>query len=240
MATLLVLATGCAAARWPPTMRSTSLAFRESTIRSLVFVPASYQASRPLPVLLLLHGAGGEGGPMVLAWQRLADEQGILLVAPTLSLTAEQETHVPELLPAIVDSVRERWAVDERRVYVFGYSAGGYFAFDAAAFSASTFAAAAVFGATITKEYEWIASQPGKKAPVAIYLGDRDRFWTLDDGRATARLLEEHGFPVRFVALPGQGHDYLRASAEVNRDAWAFLARYSLPPVERLPPAPVQ
>jgi len=166
---------------------------------------------------------------MLNLWRGLAEEKGILLLAPTLSLTAQQETRVPVLFPALLGAARARWTLDPRRVYAFGYSAGGYFAFDAATVVSGTFAAAGVFAAIIAPGYEWIAQQPGRKSPIALYIGDHDQFFTQNQTRGTRDLLTRNGFTVHYVELPNQDHDYPAIADRVNQDAWAFLGQYSLP-----------
>jgi poly(3-hydroxybutyrate) depolymerase len=201
--------------------------FEGETIRYAVFVPASRAV--PAPTLLLLHGAGGQGLDMLAAWKAFADEHGIVVVAPTLSLTATQETHVGQLLPAIVDEATRGVGVDPKRTYVFGYSAGGYFAFDAATIGSERFAAVGVFAMIIAPEYVGIVDQAKRKTPIALYIGDHDRFWTFEQVRATRDLLVDHGFPVHYVEIASQDHAYLGIADQVNRDAWAYMSRTALP-----------
>lgn len=204
-----------------------SLEFDGDTIHYAVSVPPA-RAVAPA-TLLLLHGAGGNGLDMVAAWKAFADEHGIVLVAPTLSLTAAQETQVGRLLPAIVDAGTRGVAVDPKRTYVFGYSAGGYFAFDAATIGSERFAAVGVFAAIIAPEYVGIVEQAHRKTPVALYIGDHDRFWTLDQVRGTRDLLASHGFPVHYVEIANQDHSYAGVAEQVNRDAWAYMSKTVLP-----------
>ena len=226
---ILLVASCSGAAPSQPRMTSGTLVFEGDSINYAVFVPSTYDPARALPTLLLLHGAGGNGLSMLNLWRTLAEEKGVLLLAPTLSLTAQQETRVAVLFPALLDAVKARWTIDPLRVYAFGYSAGGYFAFDAATVVSGTFAAAGVFAAIIAPGYEWIAQQPGRKSPIAFYIGDHDQFFTQTPPRGTRDLLTQNGFTVHYVELPNQDHDYPAIADSVNPDAWAFLSKYSLP-----------
>jgi poly(3-hydroxybutyrate) depolymerase len=186
------------------------------------FVPSP--RTRPFAVLLVFHGAGGNGREMLEAWRGLAEAEGIVVIAPTLSLTAEQETHLPAMLPAILDQATHGLAVDPHRTFAFGYSAGGYFAFDAATLLADRFAGAAVFASRIAPEYAAIVEHVSRRPPIAIYIGDRDPWFSIDQVRATRDLLVAHGFPVHYVELTGSDHDYAVVAERVNRDAWAYLS----------------
>ena len=224
------LASACSAAR--PAQSGVQLGaflFQGESIPYALFVPSAHGRGQPLPTLLLLHGARGNGPEFMPLWQAFAETNGIVLVAPTLSLTAAQETHVTELLPALLDAALAGLILDPKRTYAFGFSAGGYFAYDAATLLSTRFAAVAVFGMIIAPEYRWIVAQARRKTPIAIYIGDRDQFSTLDQTRATRDLLLNHGFPVHYVELPNQDHAYARVSQAVNEDAWKFMSQTSLP-----------
>ncbi|MEO7084616.1 MAG: dienelactone hydrolase family protein [Gemmatimonadaceae bacterium] len=193
-----------------------------------VYVPTTYDSTVALPSLLLVHGAGGDGLSFIGNWISYAEANRILLVAPTLDLSANAETRVPIVFPALMDAVKKEWNVDPARRYLFGYSAGGYFVYDAALLNSDYFAAAAVFAAVIQPEYDGIASQATRKTGIAIYLGDHDPYFTLQQGRRTRDLLISNGIDVRYVELADQDHDYSAVSATVNDDAWRFMIAHSL------------
>jgi len=71
-----------------------------------VFVPSSFDGSHPAPAILLIHGFGGRGTDMIGLWQNFAEQNGIILVGPTLPLGGNFETAVAlQLYPIIMDSV---------------------------------------------------------------------------------------------------------------------------------------
>ncbi|MEO8725193.1 MAG: dienelactone hydrolase family protein [Acidobacteriaceae bacterium] len=206
-----------------------SFTFAKVTYRYLVFTPSGFSSAKQLPVLLLIHGAGGRGRDMLDLWQSFAEKKGIILVAPTFPLDARFETLVPKLYPQLMDSVKQSWHFDAHRVYIFGFSAGGYSTFDAATLDSTYFAAAGVFAAIITPGYYSIVTQAQRKTPIAIYIGDHDQFFTLAQTRATSDILRAHGFTVHYMELTNQDHHYGAISTQVNSDAWRFMCQYSLP-----------
>ena len=213
----------------PHTIVQQTFAFQGATYSYLVFTPLAFTSTEQLPVLLLIHGGGGHGQDMLTLWQSFADQNGIILVAPTFPLDAQFETLVPTLFPQLMDTVKQSWHFDPHRVYVFGYSAGGYSTFDAATLDSTYFAAAGVFAAIITPDYYGIITQAQRKTPIAIYIGDHDQFFTLAQTRATRDVLVANGFTVHYVELMNQDHNYAAVSPQVNSDAWNFMSQYSLP-----------
>lgn len=49
---------------------------------ALLYVPAGYQPTQPAPLAVILHGAGGKAEQGLALLQGLADELGLLLLAP--------------------------------------------------------------------------------------------------------------------------------------------------------------
>src|SRR5918994_3156825 len=95
---------------------------------SYLYVPATYQAERPAPLVLLLHGAGGHARQGLELLRSLADAAGLLLLAPasrehTWDLLVGRR-YGPDL--ALIDRALEqtfsRYAVAPERVAIGGFS----------------------------------------------------------------------------------------------------------------------
>lgn len=212
----------------PGTVTQRTFSFAGATYNYSVFTPSHFTSQQALPAFLLIHGSGGKGRDMINLWQSFADQHAIILVAPTFPLDERFEKDVPQLYPQLMETVRQTWHFDPHRVYVLGYSAGGYSTFDAALLT-SYFAAAGVFAGIITRDYEHVVTKAKRKTPIAIYIGDHDQFFSLKQTRRTRDLLEKNGVVVHYVEIPNQDHNYGAAAATVNPDVWKFMSQYTLP-----------
>lgn len=101
----------------------------------VVHVPPGYDPKTPAPLLLALHGTGGSGRDMVRWWRDVADELGMLVLAP--SEAGENEGYAysdRERLSALsaLRWARRRFDVDENRIHLTGISRGGHMAWDLA------------------------------------------------------------------------------------------------------------
>ena len=202
------------------------IVYQQITYPFYVFVPSSYDGTHALPAVLLIHGGGGKGPDMIAAWRDFAEQNGIVLVGPTLPLGGNFETAVaPQLYPLIMDATRKEWNLDAKRIYLFGVSAGGYTVFDVSMFDSQYFAGGGVFAAVITPDYDWIVQQATRKIPIAIYIGDHDEFFTVAQAQATRDLLASNGFTVRLKIFPNLDHNYGAVSDIVNADVWSFFGQ---------------
>ncbi len=122
-------------------------------------VPASYDADRSYPLLLVLHGWGGSSllNQVYLGFTNAADTRDILVVAPDGTVDRDGKpfwnasdsccdfygTEVDDVayLTGLVDDIRAAYSVDPARIYVIGHSNGGYMAYRLACERADIFAA---------------------------------------------------------------------------------------------------
>src|SRR5262245_51343709 len=120
----------------------------------LVHVPPGYDGNWPVPVVLAFHGTGATGLWTLeeTGWADKADREGFLAafpdgLPPDPSRPARFLANPPfwdagrggqvtrpsvddlAFVSALLDTLRSRFAVDARRVYVTGFSNGASFAF---------------------------------------------------------------------------------------------------------------
>ena len=187
------------------------------------------EKNEPLPVVVLLHGAGDRPANMIDAWSHFAAKQKIVLLAPDLPRDPKFEDAAPQTFRCVVEDAKQQVRIDPARVYLFGNSMGGYLAYDGAMFESEYFAAIAVHAMRIADDYQWIVTRARRKTPIAIYIGDHDQFFTQDSVRKTRDLLRQSGFPVHYVELDHHDHNYYARADEINADAWKFLKENTLP-----------
>jgi polyhydroxybutyrate depolymerase len=111
-----------------------------------VYVPSSYQAGAPAPLVLLLHGLALTG-PLqedYFNFKPLAEQRGFLYAYPTGTRDKVLETFWNATdaccnfygsdvddsgyLRDLIDEIEAQYSVDRRRIYLVGYSNGGFMA----------------------------------------------------------------------------------------------------------------
>jgi poly(hydroxyalkanoate) depolymerase family esterase len=124
------------------------------------WVPTNYQAGRPVPVVLMIHGCLSDPNSMaaVSRFNELADRENFIVVYPRQNATANPQrcwnfmlsfnqargSGEPSILMGIINKVKSRYSVDNARVYVTGISSGGAMTSIMAACYSDVFAAGAV------------------------------------------------------------------------------------------------
>ncbi len=192
-----------------------------------VYRPEALPADTRTPVLLLLHGSGHDGTSLVKEWRKFADSEGILLAGPDALNSQSWNTPEdgPRFLADVVAFLKSRFAIDEKRIYLFGHSAGACFALYVGPLESEFFAAVAVHaGAFRDSADEGVLGFASRKIPIFLVVGSRDRFFPVETVRETKKAIERKGIPVELLEISGHDHDYYRRSDEINKKVWEFLS----------------
>ena len=98
-----------------------------------VHSPERYDRKRAAPLIVSLHGAGGHGPQEAYRWREVADELGMLVIAPTEA--GENAGYGFSARERAAALAAIRWArrelnVDENRIHLTGVSRGGHMTWD--------------------------------------------------------------------------------------------------------------
>jgi phospholipase/carboxylesterase len=109
-------------------------------LRAAAFVPPGLDRATPAPLLLLLHGAGGKGDGLMRRFMPLAEQRGVILLAPdsarqtwdairafggaTHDTFGEDAAAIDRVLAALFAEVN----IDRNRVAIGGFSDGASYA----------------------------------------------------------------------------------------------------------------
>jgi poly(3-hydroxybutyrate) depolymerase len=195
-----------------------------------LFAPEKLSASKPLPLIVLLHGSGRNGMSLVEKWDNLADKEQLILVAPD-SINSAQWTFGadgPDLLGDLVEELKAKYPVDPRRVYLFGHSAGAIFTLMIGLIESEYFAAAAIHAGALRPDDYKFFDYAKRKIPVALFVGDRDPLFPLNIVKATRDAFSSRSFPVEFTEIPNHNHWYYDRASKINEQIWAFLKQHAL------------
>jgi poly(3-hydroxybutyrate) depolymerase len=192
-----------------------------------IFVPKHPMAPASAPLLVLFHGSGRNGSSLVEPWKKLAEKEGIVLVAPNAQDFQQWQVPLdgPALVCSLIDELRQALPViDSRRIYMFGHSGGAVFVLEMAMLESEYFAAAALHAGALRSPAEFeILDAATRQIPIAITVGDIDRFFSLKDANATAAGMKKAFIPVKLEIIKNHDHNYYAISDKVNAWAWSAL-----------------
>jgi poly(3-hydroxybutyrate) depolymerase len=195
-----------------------------------LYVPDKLSASKPVPLLVVLHGSNRNGITLVEKWKDLASKEGFIVVGPDASNLASWRTPEdgPDFLHELVEALKAKYPVNPRRVYLFGHSAGAGHALYMSLFESQYFAATAIHAGALPRQSYSYIDDAKRKIPVAIWVGTVDQSFPLPVVRATRDAMNERGFSVQLTEIPNHDHWYYDLAPKINKEAWEFLKKYEL------------
>jgi poly(3-hydroxybutyrate) depolymerase len=187
--------------------------------------------SEPAPLVITLHGSGRDGRPLVDLFRDAASKERFIVVGPDANDRRGWQVPAdgPAFLYFLIEAVKAKHAIDGRRVYLFGHSAGAGFALVMGLMESEYFAGVAVHSAALQHQgREQLLSAP-RKLPITMLHGSSDKVIPIATGREGSEALKGAGFPVEFHELPGYEHNtlYTRGDTVVG-PAWEFLKSKAL------------
>ncbi|MCW8870535.1 MAG: hypothetical protein OQK49_07505 [Proteobacteria bacterium] len=182
-------------------------------------IPASYQSNQALPIMLLFHGAAGAGQSSFAAeysrnlWQATAEANNFIIVAQIS--TGQQGGWIPNnmvtILNEILADMESRYNIEQRRMYAWGFSAGGFVLHELALLNAGEFAGYAISGAHLgyAASGNVFPSTASRQLPVVLSVGQNDGYYfdVLNDYTTFQQAGWQAGYNVWFDSYPG-GHQY--------------------------------
>ncbi|MCC6791535.1 MAG: polyhydroxybutyrate depolymerase [Thermomicrobiales bacterium] len=163
-----------------------------------IFVPSGYDPATPAPLVLVFHGAGGNGAQVEkqTGFDDLAEEEGFIVVYPDGTTSPDREL-VPTwnaghccgyalkeavddvaFVDQLLDQVEADYAIDASRVYAAGFSNGSMFTYRLACDLAGRFAAVATVSGTTPID----GCAPARPMPIVSFHGTGDTIVPYDGG----------------------------------------------------------
>ncbi|WP_152392451.1 carboxylesterase family protein [Paenibacillus guangzhouensis] len=181
-------------------------------LQYVVYTPADFDpdAGKKWPLIYFLHGINQRGADIELVKKygipnnlEAGEELPFIVVCPQCPAGSFWPLENDGLM-ALLGEIVEQYPVDRDRIYLTGYSMGGYGTWDLALNYPDTFAAAApVCGGLIPGRNP----ESLKSLPIWTFHGDQDSVVPIQESKLVVQALQSMGSSVQFTIYPGVDHD---------------------------------
>lgn len=172
---------------------------------ALTYLPAKLGRGTPAPLLVFLHGAGGDASRLVPVLRELADAHGFVVLAPesrahTWDIVLGEVGPDLDFLQRALDAVKARVRVDRTRVALAGFSDGASYALTVGLRNRDVFTHVVAFS-------PGFAGPPGAPPWPAVFVahGAGDGVLPVEAARAVVARLRAGGCDVSYREFAG-GH----------------------------------
>jgi predicted esterase len=172
-----------------------------------LYVPPQYGPDTPLPLVLLLHGAGGHAQHGLDLLQHLSDAHGLILVAPASTaptwdvIVAREYGPDVELVDRALNHVFSHYAVDRDHLAIGGFSDGASYALSLGLANGELFSHVIAFSPGFI-----VSITPSGQPKIFISHGTRDTVLPIEPcSRRIVSQLRRAEYTVRYEEFEG-GH----------------------------------
>ena len=150
----------------------------------LLYVPRSYDRSRPTPLVISMHGAGlwGAAQKETSQWNNLADSERFIVVYPSgvggkgvRVWRAEPGAGLMKdvrFISELIDTLKASYNIDSTRIYANGLSNGGGMSFALSCTLSDRIAAVGMVAAAQTLPWSWCTDK--RAVPMIAFHGTAD------------------------------------------------------------------
>ena len=187
----------------------------------LLYVPTRYTADKPAPLVLMLHGASGSATGALRPFRSLADEAGLVLVAPEsrgVTWDAIRAGYGPDIafIDRVLASVFRRVAVNPERLTIEGFSDGATYALGVGLTNGDLFKRVVAFSPGFIPMV-----QPHARPSIFVSHGTRDQILPIDQcSRRIVPELQRARYTVQYKEFDGPH----TVPQEIAREAIAWMA----------------
>lgn len=173
-----------------------------------IFVPSSYDGSKPAPLIIALHGMGGDENSYFDqygqgAFKVEAEKRGYIVACPKGRQSASMYLGPAEKdVMDVIEEVKRAYRIDADRIYMTGHSMGGFGTWSIAMNHPQVFAALApVAGGGNPLGMSKIAH-----IPQLVVHGDNDKTVAVERSRVMVEAARKLNVELKYIEIPGGDH----------------------------------
>jgi len=194
----------------------------------LIYVPSDYTEEKDWPVIFCYHGQSGQ--PTTWPFRQVTEGKGFIIIGMGYVEGGEGKMSRSQYINyvkrerrsilEVVRYVRKRLRIDEKRLFVTGYSKGGWHSSLMLESSPRVWAGAVIFAAGRSRYVNLVTSPANKEAlqGKAIYIGAGETDVNMSSARRATTYYRRLGAEVTFEEFKGKGHSFDPTESEILRD----------------------
>ena len=159
-----------------------------------VFAPESLDPEKDYPLIVVLHGMGGNGNTTVMRWlERLGNE--FIIVCPSYPMGAWWTLRAEKLVLNLIRHTRQSYPVDPNRIFLAGLSNGALGAYMIGMFYPDRFAGIVPIAGAISDRYlHFLVNM--KNTPLYSIQGRFDPIFPIQFSRRIQKILTDLRYPL--------------------------------------------
>ena len=183
----------------------------------VIQLPSAYSKGQHWPLVVFLHGSGERKYDAAIVHGRdvLRQRLPAIVAAPTCLPSCGW---APDAVAELIQCIASGYHVDRNRIYLVGYSMGGYGAWETAAAHPELFAAIV----PISGGGDPNQAKPLTRLAIWAFHGENDKAVKVEESQRMIEAVRREGGEPRLTILPKEGHGICGSVCD-RTDLWEWL-----------------
>lgn len=201
----------------------------KSSLKCLVYTPYNYDLKEKLPLIISLHGSGERGKDLNLLKRYgihkvLKDNNRFpfIVVSPQCPENEIWEMQF-KILDSLIEFIQEKYKVDNHKLYLTGYSLGGYGTWNYGILNPDLFAAIIPISGGVMALQKSIAL---RNIPIWTAHGNLDTAVDISETMRVVNYLKDYNNKIEFKVYENAGHEICTKAYE-EEDLYKWMLRQS-------------
>ena len=203
-----------------------------------LYVPAPYQVKKKYPLVVALHGAGGNGEDFISSWMDAAHKYQMIVITPTQLVAPYWQLYDWSSINYAINQTIAELNIDDDDILLTGVSAGAVGTYLFGLLNPNTFKAIApiigfpISGYGIEPDTITLSSNPNNQFPIFTINGAADTIFAIEQLSTWLSVLDKAGFNYISTIIPNRTHktevsDFLKAAKWFKKNHAPMLGQPS-------------
>lgn len=189
------------------------------------FIPSGPAPSNGFPLIVAMHGTGGDATAMTAQFRGLAEQNRFAILSPSyFDNNTYFDAAGDQAIFAMIDELEAMAPLNRDRIYTTGFSTGGSWSFQFALLYPNRVAAASVVAGGYSGQDTSLVDFATRPVPFYLSHGVNDNLFPISVPRSQKAAMDRQGFPAQ-LDEHGFGHGI---PPGVENAIWNFVSGFSL------------
>lgn len=182
-------------------------------------MPKNYDQNKPYPLLVALHGHGGNAEAFHELWKTATDSMNVVLLTPQGEINLDKNiffswgNHTEEIVLSAIDMAGRHIHLNTKKIYLTGFSMGGSLSYQLGLKNPHIFNGIAPLCSHFRESLLPVDISVHRSMRIYIGYGEQDSY--LSQAKRANALFLKNGNPIQFEIYKNTGHDIPEPEIEV-------------------------
>ncbi len=183
--------------------------YNDQGVEYSLFVPHGIDFSKPIPMIVALHGSNNTARQYIGCWINTAKEENMIVLCPESTLSRKWHPQDENKILNLIQNILEKYPINSKRILLSGFSGGAHFTYYLGMNHPDVFVGIApICGKVINAWEKEIHLNHPQKIPIFAINSDQDSIVWPEEAINSWDVLKTYNYPITTWMVHGMPHQH--------------------------------